>query len=337
MQAALYLTAIDEEIEALLAEQEPILTPFYGMVLYHLGWVDENLQPIKAQGGKRIRPLICLLVCEAISGDYRLALPPAAAVELVHNFSLIHDDIEDKSPKRRGRATVWQLWGVSQAINAGDGLLALAYLALHRLSASGGSPKVVAQAIQILNQACLDLCEGQYLDIAFQERTDVTLEMYFTMAKKKTASLLECAAHLGAIVATRKKRLIEAYRGFGRNLGLAFQITDDLLAIWGEEGITGKGVGEDIRAGKKSLPVVYAFEEEKKRGLRRLENIYAEGSPDLDVLLPFLEELKVKERCQDSARHFQKRALEELERTGIDNRAQVYLRDLALSVVKRRF
>lgn len=331
----MYLTAIEEEIQALLAEQDPTLTSFYGMMRYHLGWVDENLQLIKAQGGKRIRPLLCLLVCEAISGDYRPALPAAAAVELVHNFSLIHDDIEDKSPRRRGRATVWRVWGVAQAINAGDGLLALAHLALHRLSTTGESPKVVAQATQALNQACLDLCEGQYLDIAFQERTDVTLEMYLTMARKKTASLLECAAHLGAILATRKKRIIEAYRRFAQNLGLAFQITDDLLGIWGEEERTGKGVGEDIKAGKKSLPVVYAFEEERLRGLKRLEEIY--GEANVDALLPILEELKVKERCQEKARHFQKRALEELERTGIDNQAQRDLRDLAIFLVERRF
>lgn len=334
MQAALYLTAVEEEIRTLLAEQDPALTPFYGMLRYHLGWADENLQPIQAQGGKRIRPLLCLLVCEAISGDYRPALPAAAAVELVHNFSLIHDDIEDRSPKRRGRATVWRVWGVPQAINAGDGLLALAHLALQRLSTS---EKQVAQAMQLLDQACLDLCEGQYLDIAFQEHTDVTEEMYLTMARKKTASLLECAAHLGAIPATRKKRIVEAYRGFARNLGLAFQVTDDLLGIWGEEERTGKGVGEDLKAGKKSLPVVYAFEEERRRGLRRLEEIYGEGPPDLDALLLILEELKVKERCQERARHFQKRALEELERTGIDNRAQRDLRDLALFLVERRF
>lgn len=328
----MYLTAVEKEIQTLLAEQDPALTPFYGMVQYHLGWVDENLQPIKARGGKRIRPLLCLLVCEAISGDYRPALPAAAAVELVHNFSLIHDDIEDKSPRRRGRATVWRVWDVAQAINAGDGLLALAHLALHRLSTSG---KLVAQATQILNQACLHLCEGQYLDIAFQERTGVTEEMYLAMAQKKTASLLECAAHLGAILATREKGIIEAYRGFARNLGLSFQITDDLLGIWGEEEVTGKGVGEDIKAGKKSLPVIYAFEEERLRGLRRLEEIY--GEADLDALLSILEELKVKERCQEKARHFQNRAFEGLERTGIDNQAQGHLRDLALSLMERRF
>ena len=332
----MYLITVEEEIQTLLAEQDTTLTSFYGMVRYHLGWADENLQPIKARGGKRIRPLLCLLVCEAISGDYRPALPAAAAVELVHNFSLIHDDIEDKSPRRRGRATVWQLWGVPQAINAGDGFLALAHLALQRLSAPGNL-KLLAQATQLLNQACLDLCEGQYLDIAFQERTDVTLEMYLTMAKKKTASLLECTAHLGAILATRKKRIIDAYRGFARNLGLAFQITDDLLGIWGEEERMGKGVGEDIKAGKKSLPVVYAFQEERRRGLRRLEEIYGEGSLDPDALLPILEELKVKERCQKTARHFQKSALEELEKTGIDNQAQGHLRDLALFLVERRF
>jgi len=329
----MYLTAVEKEIQALLAEQDPTLTSFYGMLRYHLGWMDENFQPIKARAGKRIRPLLCLLVCEAISGNYRPALPAAAAVELVHNFSLIHDDIEDKSPRRRGRATVWRVWGVPQAINAGDGLLALAHLALQRLA----DPRLVSKATGILDEACLALCEGQYLDIAFQERTDVTLEMYLTMARKKTASLLECAAHLGAILATGKKRIIEAYRGFARNLGLAFQVTDDLLGIWGEEEKTGKGVGEDIKAGKKSLPVVYAFEEERRRGLTRLEEIYGEGSLDLDALLPILEELKVKERCQERARHFQKKALEELERTGIDNRAQRHLRDLALFLLERRF
>ncbi len=332
-----YLSEIEEEMRVLLAQRDPSLGLFYGPMGYHLGWVDREFRPVEAHPGKRIRPLLCLLVREAISGDYGVALPAAAAVELLHNFSLIHDDIEDGSPIRRGRATVWRLWGQPQAINIGDGLLVLSHLALQRLAERGVDPQTISRALQILDEACLALCEGQHLDLLFQQRTDLSVEEYLDMASRKTASLLECAAHLGALLACGDERVTESYRRFARNLGIGFQITDDILGIWGEEEETGKGVGEDIEVGKRTLPLVYALQEEKRRGQTRLRDIYDREPVDLEAVLSILNELGAKGYCQELAQRFSREALEELERTGIENQAQGHLKALALFLTERRY
>src|SRR5688572_9098001 len=192
------------------------LSEYYQMLAYHLGWVDG------AGAGKRIRPLLCLLACSAAGGDWQQALPVAAAVELIHNFSLIHDDIQDNSELRRGRRTVWVKWGQAQAINAGDAMFTLAHLAPHRLTALGVAPAVALAALAELDYTCLALTQGQYLDMSFEQRATVTVAEYLTMIEKKTAALIAVAAYLGAAVAGAPPERLEHFRDYGWNLGVAF-------------------------------------------------------------------------------------------------------------------
>lgn len=226
------------------------------MLTYHMGWTGEGFGP-EAQG-KRIRPLLVLLTAASCGADWQPVLPAAAAVELVHNFSLVHDDIQDDSDKRRGRSTVWKLWGVPQGINAGDALFVLSNLALLDLAPAYPSGTVL-KAASILHTACLDLTRGQYLDVSYETRADLALEDYWPMVSGKTAALLTACCTLGALLGSADEAAQEAYRDFGRSLGLAFQVQDDLLGIWGDSALTGKSVEADLVEGKKSLPVLYGL------------------------------------------------------------------------------
>src|SRR3954447_8245685 len=227
----------------------------YAMVGYNLG-LDTSDGP----RGKRMRPLLGLLAYASIAGDYRPALPGAAAVELGHNFSLVHDDIEDGDRERRHRPTVWAIHGVAQAINTGDMLFSLSRMALHRLSDLGFSDTKVLRLMRLYDRTCVALCEGQYIDIATSERDDLmSVELYFDMIGRKTAALIAASIEAGALLASDDDEVIARYRGFGWALGLAFQLNDDLLGIWGTEQKTGKEAS-DIARRKKTLPVIYAFE-----------------------------------------------------------------------------
>ena len=255
--ATTFLPAIEEELrQAILLSNSPNLEEYRNMLAYHLGWEGEGAGP--EARGKRVRPIIVLLTCAAAGGEWQHALPAAAAVELVHNFSLIHDDIQDNSPLRRGRPTVWKQWGVAQAINAGDAMFALAHLSLLRLEETA-FPGIAIQASRILQLACLHLTEGQFLDLAYEAHGDLSLEAYWQMVGGKTAALLAACTELGALVARTSDSHREAFRQFGFSLGMAFQAQDDLLGIWGNAALTGKSAESDLLSGKKSLPVLYGL------------------------------------------------------------------------------
>ncbi|UCC65268.1 MAG: polyprenyl synthetase family protein, partial [Anaerolineae bacterium] len=256
-----YLPPLERALRDALATPGPELGWHYGMMHYHLGWADEALAPIAGSGGKRLRPLLCLLVSEAAGGPMEQAMPAAVAVELVHNFSLVHDDIQDNSATRRGRPTVWQVWGIPQAINVGDGMFALTQLALVKLADQGLPPDCVLEAMRAFDAACVALTEGQFLDISFEQRADVTPDEYLQMIRGKTAALISAACRLGALIAGAPPQTVGHYARFGEYLGLAFQIQDDWLGVWGEEAVTGKPTGDDIRECKKNYPVVYALEQ----------------------------------------------------------------------------
>ncbi len=225
------------------------------MVRYHLA-----LDGSGASGGKRMRPLLGLLAYASIAGDHQRALPGAAAVELGHNFSLVHDDIEDGDVERRHRPTLWRVHGVPQAINTGDTLFSLSRIALHRLTDLGFSDSKVLRLMRLYDETCLALCEGQYIDIATSESDELmSVEAYFDMIGRKTASLIAASIEAGALLATDDDEVIARYRGFGWALGLAFQLNDDLLGIWGAEQATGKEPS-DVAHRKKTLPVIYAAE-----------------------------------------------------------------------------
>lgn len=338
-----YRPVIEEELRQVLSIPDPQLSPFYGMMHYHLGWTDENFRATRSQaGGKRLRPVLCLLACQAVGGEPQQALPAAAAVELIHNFSLLHDDIEDNSPTRRHCTTVWKIWGEPQAINAGDGMFALAHLALQRLSEKGLPDDRVLAACQVFDQTCLALCEGQYLDMSFEDRLDVDVDQYLAMIRLKTAALMSCSTRLGALLGSGDADLAARYARFGENLGLAFQIEDDLLGIWGEEKATGKPQASDIRQRKKSLLIIYALQQEASLPVseRRVHEVYQRKVVDEDaikVVLDSLQALGARQYAQQMALDYHQRALVELEAAGMENEGQDGLRELAKQLVNRKY
>jgi geranylgeranyl diphosphate synthase, type I len=252
-----FLPEIELALQQIVAQaRQPGLEEMHFILAYHMGWEGQGAGP--EARGKRIRPLLVLLACAAAGGEWRSALPGAAAVELVHNFSLLHDDIQDKSPLRRGRPTAWTLWGVAQAINAGDTLFTLGQMALLDLSETV-TPQAALDSSRILQETCLALTQGQYLDLAYETRQDLTEAAYWPMIDGKTAALLSACTRIGASSAQASPQTCQAYGRFGQLLGLAFQAQDDLLGIWGDAALTGKSTESDLVSAKKSLPVLYGL------------------------------------------------------------------------------
>ena len=240
----IFLPAIENELRNSINRLEgPLYIDLQRMMAYHMGWEDGRTTS-SVSGGKRIRPLLVLLTTAAAGGDWHHALPAAASVELIHNFSLLHDDIEDNSPLRRGRPTVWAKWGVPQAINTGDAMFSLAHLAMLELDKMV-SPIITLEAVKIIQNTCLHLTQGQYLDISYEDRTDLHLDDYFPMISGKTAALIAACTEIGALVAGANNDIQAHFRTFGLNLGLAFQALDDLLGIWGDLAKIGKSNASD--------------------------------------------------------------------------------------------
>jgi geranylgeranyl diphosphate synthase, type I len=259
------LSSIESELQRQISRLgEPRTKPFHEMLTYHMGWTGEGAGPEAT--GKRIRPLLVLLTCLASSGlaqsrreaaveTWQSALPAAAAVELVHNFSLVHDDIQDNSDRRRGRPTTWVKWGMPMAINVGDALFVMSNQAIMDLK--GKYPaEIIVKAAEILHNTCLDLTRGQFLDMSYEERNDLGVEDYWPMISGKTAALLSACCHIGALLGGGDEPKQDAYRAFGHYLGLAFQVQDDILGIWGDEALTGKSAASDLIEGKNSLPIL---------------------------------------------------------------------------------
>jgi geranylgeranyl diphosphate synthase type I len=274
------LDAIERELQRQVARLDHAHTkPFHEMLTYHMGWTGEGAGPLAT--GKRIRPLLTLLTTAscmeeidnsaaaytAINSSAPLswlhANSAAAAIELIHNFSLAHDDIQDNSELRRGRDTVWVKWGAPMAINVGDALFVLANQAALDL-AEHYPAEIVVKAATILNNNCLELTRGQYLDMSYEERNDLSIEDYWQMIGGKTSALLATCTHIGSLLGFADDSKQEAYRLFGYHLGLAFQVQDDILGIWGDEAVTGKSAASDLVEGKNSLPVIFGLEKNGK-------------------------------------------------------------------------
>jgi len=248
------LSSIESELQRQVSRlNEPRTKPFHAMLTYHMGWTGEGAGPEAT--GKRIRPLLVLLSTAACGADWQSALPAAASVELVHNFSLVHDDIQDNSDKRRGRPTTWVTWGMPMAINVGDVLFVMSNQAIVDLKEQYPA-EIVVRAAEILHNTCLALTRGQFLDMSYEERNDLAVEDYWPMIAGKTAALLSACCHIGALLGGGDEAMQDSYRAFGHYLGLAFQVQDDILGIWGNESLTGKSAASDLIEGKNSLPVL---------------------------------------------------------------------------------
>ncbi len=335
MQRPSVLGRYREEVDAeLRAAFDGCCSPLYDMLRYHLGWQTADAQPIEGPAGKGLRSTLCLLACEALGGDRGMALPASAAIELVHNYSLIHDDIQDRDLERRHQPTVWAVWGEAQAINAGSAMRQLAGLTLRKLVPRGVSPERALRATALVDETCLRLLEGQWLDISFEARLDVGLHDYLDMISLKTGSLLGCAAELGALVAFEDDATA-AFQRFGRNLGLAFQIRDDALGIWGRGDETGKPAGSDIRRKKKSFPIICALQGSAAAELRRIYTQPQIDEEQVASVLDLLDSLGVREATRRTAEAHRDRALAEIAPLSLQPDARNDLEELAHFLVDR--
>jgi geranylgeranyl diphosphate synthase, type I len=324
--------------DALTESMSPQAQRLGAMLEYHLGWRDEQLQPlsVSAPAGKKLRPALVLLVSQAISGEINTAARDAAvAIELVHNFSLVHDDIQDHSELRRHRRTVWSLWGMPQAINAGDALFALA----QRVIVRDGSAQAAEMAAE-LNATALLLAEGQFLDIDLQEgRTPVTLDAYETMITRKTGVLFACACRLGAMAAGASAAERDAYAAYGRELGVAFQEQDDLLGVWGRSTETGKPEAADIVERKRGLPAAMALSLADAPAWLRSAYAETDGAVEpaqVQRIIAHFDQLELRPMVERRVEARYRTALESLAAAGAREPARGYLAAICEALVSRR-
>lgn len=290
----------------------------YGLLRYHLGWVDQFGKPAHTpvSQGKALRPTLCLFACEALAEDPTRALPAAAALELIHNFSLIHDDIQDQDVERRHQATAWSLWGVPKALVAGNALQSVGDSALLGVSDHDVPPETVLKVSQILTNSYLEMIQGQCLDLTFESSTTINTEEYLQMIAYKTGALIRSGLEIGALLATDDPDAFQAFSLFGSRLGRAFQIRDDFLGIWGDQAVTGKPAGNDIRRRKKSFPIVFALSRASGRSRDDLLRIFQQKALDDDDVyrvLAVLDEVGAQEESQSLTEDSAEEALEALE------------------------
>jgi geranylgeranyl diphosphate synthase type I len=266
------------------------------MSSYHLGWTDEQGRPRDDGGGKYLRGCLALWAADRSGGTVRDAATVAAAVEWIHNFTLVHDDIQDGDHERRHRPTVWVVWGSAQAINAGDGM----HAAAHRAVLSGrGRPSVRLRAAAALNRAVLAVIEGQCLDLDLEGRIDTPASTYLRLARAKTGALIGAAMEAGAIMGGAGARQSAMLRRAGVELGVAFQVRDDWLGTWGDSDVTGKGSGGDIQRRKITYPVVVAQARLGGAARRELRRLYRAPGGQEDVILELLDEAGAREAVNE--------------------------------------
>lgn len=312
---------VEHELRSALAADPPAPEGLLArMAAYHMGWVDAEGGPASA-GGKHVRSNLCCWAAEACGAGAEAALPAACAVELIHNFTLVHDDVQDGDRQRRGRPTVWSIWGAGQAINAGDGLSAIALQTLlggrSRLSPAERATRAVAA--QVLVEAVIDLIEGQCIDLAHECRPDTPLPTYLRMVEGKTAALIGAGLEAGAVMAGAGPDVREHLRRAGRELGVAFQLRDDWLGAWGEPALTGKSRENDLSRRKLTHPLVAAYEVAGEEQRRELEALYrGRGQEDEPRIRRLLEELGGPDLTAAAAPRRAAAAMEEMRRCGFD-------------------
>lgn len=323
-----YGAMLEREIDGWLSRVAPE-PEFPGMMRYQMGTVDEGLAPTGSTGGKRFRPLLCLLSAEACGGSVEVAVTLAAGIEILHNFSLVHDDIEDRDPERRHRPTLWKVWGEAQAINAGDAMLALAFRSVLALNLD---PPARLDLVQSFGEMSLALTRGQYLDMSFETRNDVTADEYLSMIALKSGAIIAFSTWAGARIAGAPGETRDALRSYGEHLGRAFQIEDDILGIWGLPEKTGKEPATDIRNRKKTLPVLLALEQVEGLDARALHQFYRGESEDLDPVLRLLDGLGIQDQAAAAVEQHRAIALDELERAALTSIGREQLTLLAREI-----
>ena len=315
--------------------------PVYDMLRYCMGWSDKDGNPVDGAMGKSLRPSLCLFACEAVGGQIRHALPAAASLELIHNFSLIHDEIEDFDETRHHRPTLWTLWGINKALVAGNVLRIVADRSMEMMKIDAGKDaERVVKGVELLTEACLEMIEGQYMDISFEGRIDITLDQYMAMISRKTGALIRCSLQLGAAMGTENLATLETFRKTGTSLGFVFQIRDDILGIWGEEKSTGKPVGIDILRKKNSLPIVHAMDKADKKGKELLREIYSlehPGEQEVAAVLEIMEQAGTRDYAQKLAYEYEGKALKLFSQTRLSDSHQLDFGVLARFLAVRQY
>ena len=307
--------ALEEELKDVFSGREGFL---YDLLRYHFGWADQRGQPEDLPLALHLQSLLALVCCEALSGDFQAALPAAAGIELVYNFTLVHSDVQSGRVDQQDRPSIWWVWGPAQAINAGDGLHGLGRTTIMRLAQRGVVADQVLRAVGLLDGACLTLCEGQYMDLDFQDQLRVTTGAYYDMIGRKTGALAGCSAELGALAAGGDESVCLQVRAAGTRLGMAWQIGQDINDFWGRRG--GGMTASNVLNKKKSLPLILAMETAELAVKRELGNIYAKRvlqPDDVSRVIEILDQAQARQSSEAKARELVDEALAALADAGL--------------------
>jgi geranylgeranyl diphosphate synthase type I len=324
------LNLLEKELKACV--QDGLSAEYAGLIEiinYQMGWEKETTKP----DGKRVRPILLLKTVAALNGDWKNAVSAAAALELMHNYSLIHDDIEDKSSRRRGKDTVWVKWSEAQAINTGDAMLNLALKTPWRLEQEY-SPKVTAKAVQILQKRSFELTQGQYLDISFEKRDQVSVEDYFSMIEGKTCSLLKAAFEMAGALADVDVVTSKRLEHCGSLLGRAYQIQDDWLGIWGDEALTGKSNQSDLVERKKTYPILLGLRSNGEFAAK-WEKMQSPNAEEVRGWSQLLEKEGIKDKCEEEFERIFAETIETTKKITPDKRGASTLSDYISWLLKR--
>ena len=323
-----HLNALEAEMKDVFASREGFL---YDLLRYHMGWTSQQGEALDSSPRLHFQSMLTLVCCQAISGDFSTALPAAAGIEFIHNYTLVHGDVQSNRAVAEDRPSIWWVWGPAQAINVGDGLHALGRNTMMRLAQRGIPSERVLPAVTSLDKACLALCEGQYMDLEFQDQLMVTSADYHNMIGRKTGALAGCATELGAIAAGAENEVCAAFQKMGHGLGMAWQISLDIADLWGSraDGMT----SSNMLNKKKSLPLIYALETSSLADKRALGNIYMKRvlqPEDIAQVIGILDQAGARPFAESRARELADEALSDsgLSGSGLTNEGLQHLRDL---------
>ena len=319
--------ALEAELKDVFESREGFL---YDLLRYHMGWTDQQGVAEHKEPGFHFQSILALVCCQSLCGEFQAALPAAAGIEFVHNYTLVHGDVQSSRAEALDRPSVWWVWGPAQAINVGDGLHALGRTTIMRLAQRGVPPERVLTAVLSLDRACLSLCEGQFMDLNFQDQLMVTSADYYDMIGRKTGALTACSAELGAIAAGADDAVCATFHKVGRSLGMAWQISLDIAGLWGQwgDGMTPSNVLNK----KKSLPLIHALENSPVAAKRELGNIYVKRvlqPDDVSRIVSILDEVDARQFAEDKVRELAQEALTALSETGLSEERLAPVRDLS--------
>ena len=310
-----YQQGLEDELQVIFSSRQGFL---YDLLRYHLGWADQRGQPQDRPLPQHFQPTLALVTCDALCGDFHPALPVAAAIELLYNFTIVHGDVQAGRVDPADSPSIWWVWGPAQAINAGDGLHAMGRTSIMGLAQRGIPAERVLRSVKSLDRACLSLCEGQYLDLTFQDHLMVTNSDYYGMISRKAGSLTGCSAELGALASGANDQLCSLFQELGTKLGMAWQITQDIADLWGQHG--DGATASNVLNKKKSLPIIHALETSAVSTKRELGNIYMKRvlePQDTSRIIAILEQAKARQYAEDRAGALVAQALESLDETDL--------------------